>query len=87
MPSAVVTGGELPRPYSRARVGSLQATVPLIDIRVTNMGEFTDGGYFVEFVLERPVSEVWQALQQGNDKQPVWFTAWPCMPTFDTTGK
>lgn len=50
------------------------------------MGRFIDDRYEAEFVVDKSQEEVWQALQVENEVEPVWLSAFPRMPGFDTTG-
>jgi hypothetical protein len=51
------------------------------------MGRFNVDRYEASFVIDEDPETVWGRLELTEDGQPLWLTAWPRMPGFETTGE
>jgi len=51
------------------------------------MGRFVDDRFEAEFTVEQPVEQVWTRLEQQNETEPAWLSAWPRFPGAATTGE
>lgn len=51
------------------------------------MGRFNVDRYEAGFVVDERPEEVWTRLEVVEGGQPLWLSAWPRMPGFETTGE
>lgn len=50
------------------------------------MGRYIEDRFEAEFVVAQPREQVWKSLEQRNEREPAWLSAWPRLPGFETTG-
>ncbi len=51
------------------------------------MGRFIEDRFEAEFVIAKPLEEVWESLEKHNHTEAAWLSAWPRMPGFEKTGE
>jgi len=51
------------------------------------MGRFIEDRFEAEFIVEQPLEQVWEKLQEQNDTEAAWLSAFPRFPGFATTGE
>ena len=51
------------------------------------MGRFIEDRFEAEFIVEQPLEQVWEKLQEQNETEVAWLSAWPRFPGFATTGE
>ena len=51
------------------------------------MGRFIEDRFEAEFVIAKPLEDVWQSFEKQNNTEAAWLSAWPRMGDTEITGE